>query len=85
VGTAVQVKDRKLTEVGRRAVATADAVATNIELRLATEFDDQERELLRTLPRRYSDELEAVANEITTSSAEPRNGTQRGRSSGRKG
>jgi DNA-binding MarR family transcriptional regulator len=55
------VIETHLTATGRRALSTADEVASAIERRLADRFTSTERDTLRSLLARCSDELPAAA------------------------
>lgn len=57
------VVETHLTDAGRRVLATADEAASAIECRLAGRFSSGERETMRALLRRCSEELEAIAGE----------------------
>jgi len=56
------VLETELTDAGRRALAVADEAASRIERRLADRFSVPERDELRSLLRRCSDELDAIAS-----------------------
>lgn len=57
------VLETRLTSAGQQALAAADAVATAVERRLADAFTEAERDTLRSLLRRCSEELAAIAEE----------------------
>lgn len=57
------VVETELTEAGKRALALADSAASAIERRLAGRFTPGERDTLRQLLRRCSEELGEIASE----------------------
>jgi DNA-binding MarR family transcriptional regulator len=57
------VIEARLTDTGQHALTAADHAASAVERRLADRFVHSERETLRGLLRRCSEELEAIATE----------------------
>jgi len=60
------VVEAQLTAAGRRSLAIADEAASRIERRLADHFRPEERDTLRALLRRCSDEISAIATASST-------------------